>query len=674
MAQFQLVSKYQPQGDQQQAIDQLVRGFRNGMNAQVLLGITGSGKTYTVANVIQQLGLPTLVMSHNKTLAAQLFGEFRQFFPHNAVEFFISYYDYYQPEAYIPTTDTYVEKETSVNDEIDRLRLRATSSLFERDDVIVVASVSSIYGLGSPEDYKDLYVYLEPGKIFPRDNIIRRLVDIQYERTNADLQRGKFRVRGDTLEIQPAYDDDILRIELWGEEIERISRLHPITLDVKAELKGAAIYPASHFVATPERLKRAVRTIEAELAIRLEELQKQGKLVERQRLEQRTHFDLEMLREVGYCNGIENYSRHFTGKMPGEPPHTLFEYFRGDFLVVVDESHVTVPQIGGMYKGDRSRKETLVEYGFRLPSALDNRPLRFNEWEKRAGRLLFVSATPANYELERSGGIIVEQIIRPTGLLDPKIEVRATEGQIDDLLEEIRLEVEQGHRVLVTTLTKRMAENLADYLRKLDVRVRYLHSEIDTLERVEILRDLRLGHFDILVGINLLREGLDLPEVSLVAILDADKEGFLRSETSLMQISGRAARNAAGRVIFYADHVTRSMKAVIEETERRRKVQEAYNKEHGIIPKTIRKTVEEILAQTQAAQEKQPEEYTLPEFDHAELTAAEKEELLVRLEEQMYRAADSLEFEKAARIRDEIKRLKGEIGALSNIVPSAVLG
>ncbi|MBZ0266419.1 excinuclease ABC subunit UvrB [bacterium] len=660
-AEFELVSNYEPRGDQEQAIKDLVRAFKEGSDSQVLLGITGSGKTYTVANVIQQLGLPTLIMSHNKTLAAQLFGEFRQFFPNNAVEFFISYYDYYQPEAYVPSTDTYVEKETSVNEQIDKLRLRATASILERDDVVVVSSVSSIYGLGSPDDYKYLYVYLEPGQVIAREDIIRRLVDIQYDRTNTDLNRGTFRVRGDTLEIQPAYDDDILRIEMWGDEIEKITRLHPVTLEVKAVLKGAAIYPASHFVSTPERTAKALETIKVELGERLEELGKQNKLLEHQRLQQRTNFDLEMLEEVGFCNGIENYSRHFSGNAPGEPPHTLFDYFKGDFLIVIDESHVTVPQIGGMYKGDRARKETLVDYGFRLPSALDNRPLKFHEWEQRAKKLLFVSATPSNYELERTGGVVVEQIIRPTGLLDPKIEIRPTKGQVDDLLEEIRGQAERNERVLVTTLTKRMSENLTDYLRKLDIRVRYLHSEISSLERVEILRDLRLGHFDVLVGINLLREGLDLPEVSLVAILDADKEGFLRSETSLMQTSGRAARNAAGRVIFYADNVTKSMKKVIDETERRRKIQIEYNEAHGIEPKTIMKTVEEILASTQAGRGKQLSEFKLPAMEITDLSESAKEELISRLEEQMFRAADSLDFERAAQVRDEINRIKGKV-------------
>ncbi len=662
MANFELVSNFEPRGDQGDAIDMLVRGFKKGQDAQVLLGITGSGKTYTVANVIKELGLPTLIMSHNKTLAAQLYGEFRQFFPNNAVEFFISYYDYYQPEAYIATTDTYVEKETSINEQIDRLRLRATSSLFERDDVVIVASVSSIYGLGSPQDYKDLYIYLEPGLTMERDVLLRRLVDIQYERTNMDLTYGSFRVRGDTVEILPSYEEDVIRIELWGDTIEQISRIHRITNETVSKPKGIALYPNSHYVASHERVQRAMGTIRVELEERLAELGRQNKLVEHQRLQQRTNFDLEMLAEVGYCNGIENYSRHFNGNAPGDPPFTLFDYFPDEFLVVVDESHVSVPQIGGMYNGDRSRKESLVDFGFRLPSALDNRPLKFPEWEERAKKLLFVSATPANYEMERSEGVIVEQIIRPTGLLDPQIDLRPTEGQIDDLLNEIRDQTSKGERVLVTTLTKRMAENLADYLRKLDVRVRYLHSEIKSLERVEILRDLRLGHFDVLIGINLLREGLDLPEVSLVAILDADKEGFLRSETSLMQTSGRAARNSAGRVIFYADNVTKSMQKVIDETNRRREIQAEYNRQHDIQPKTIRKTVDEILASTRAASDARrgTKEEDIPEVTPSELSTDEFNELIDRLEDQMLRYADGLEFEKAARIRDQIERLRND--------------
>lgn len=658
-ARFELISKFSPRGDQETAIDQLVRGYHAGQDAQVLLGITGSGKTFTVANVIKELGLPTLIMSHNKTLAAQLYGEFRQFFPNNAVEYFISYYDYYQPEAYMPTTDTYVEKETSINNEIDRLRLRATTSLFERDDVIVVASVSAIYGLGNPSDFKELCLYLEPGMSISRETIIDSLIENQYDRTNADLLHGKFRARGDVLEIYPKYDDSIVRVEMWGDEIDRISKLHPVTFDTQAVLKGVALYPNTHYVSGSDRLKMAMGTVRTELSQRLDVLRKDGKLLEAQRLEQRTRFDLEMMAEIGFCQGIENYTRHFSGKAPGEPPFTLFDYFPDDFLVVVDESHVSIPQIGGMYNGDRARKETLIDYGFRLPSALDNRPLRFPEWEERAKKLMFVSATPSDYELKRSGGVLVEQIIRPTGLLDPQIDVRPTKGQVDNLISEIQERAAKKERILVTTLTKRMSENLTDYLRRLDLRVRYLHSEINSLERIEILRDLRLGHFDVLIGINLLREGLDLPEVSLVAIMDADKEGFLRSETSLMQTAGRAARNAAGMVIFYADRVTASMRKVIDETKRRREIQEAYNKEHNITPKTIKKTVEEILESTRAAHERSKDDVLVPEEQIKELSPDAREELLARLEEQMFRAADSLEFEKAAQIRDEIDRLRG---------------
>jgi excinuclease ABC subunit B len=658
MAEFKLISKYEPRGDQINAIDQLNRGYKNGASAQVLLGITGSGKTYTVANVIRELGLPTLVMSHNKTLAAQLYGEFCQFFPENAVEYFVSYYDYYQPEAYIPTTDTFVDKETSINAEIDRLRLRATTSLFERDDVIVVASVSAIYGLGNPVDFKALCLFLETGMPINRDEILLKLVDNQYERTNTDILHGKFRSRGDTIEIFPKYADQIIRVELWGDEIEKISKLHPVTMEIQAELKKIAIFPNTQYVASVESTERAMASIKEELTPRLEFLRSHGQLLEAQRLEQRTIFDLEMLSEVGFCSGIENYSRHFTQKNPGDPPYTLFDYFPDQFLVVVDESHVSVPQIGGMYNGDRSRKETLIEYGFRLPSALDNRPLKFMEWEERAKKLLFVSATPSNYEMDKSEGLFVEQIIRPTGLLDPEIEVRPTKGQVDDLLDEIRIHAEKGERVLVTTLTKKMSENLADYLKRLDVRVRYLHSEIKSLERVEILRDLRLGHFDVLVGINLLREGLDLPEVSLVAILDADKEGFLRSETSLMQTSGRAARNAAGHVIFYADRVTKSMDKVIKETNRRRIIQAKYNEDHGIEPKTIRKTVDEILASTKAAHERRTDDISVGEIDDHDLSPEAKIELIARLEDQMFRAAEALEFEKASVIRDEIDRIR----------------
>ncbi len=663
-ADFHLVSDFKPQGDQQQAIDKLVEGLKRGDRWQTLLGVTGSGKTFTMANVIARWGRPTLVMSHNKTLAAQLYGELKAFFPHNAVEYFISYYDYYQPEAYIPTTDTYIEKETSINDEIDRLRLRATSSLMERDDVIIVASVSCIYNLGSPQDYRDLLLFLERGNDYPRRELLGRLVDIYYTRNNLEFPRGTFRVRGDFVEIHPAYEEEAVRLEFWGDTLERITRFNILTGELIEEKEKVAIYPAKHFVTTLPGLQQAIKSIEAELEERLEEFRSQGKLLEAQRLEQRTRFDLEMMREVGYCSGIENYSRHLSGRAPGERPWTLIDYFPDDFLMIVDESHVTAPQIRGMYNGDRSRKEVLVEYGFRLPSALDNRPLKFEEWESMVKQAIFVSATPGDYELEKCGGVIVEQIIRPTGLMDPEIVVRPVEGQVDDLIGEIREVVSRGERVLVTTLTKRMAEDLTEYLKGVGIRVRYLHSEIDSLDRVEILRDLRLAEFDVLVGINLLREGLDLPEVSLVAILDADKEGFLRSERSLMQTAGRAARNAAGKVIFYADHITDSMQKVIAETERRRKVQAKYNKEHGITPRTIRKTVAEIMQATTAADAKSSTDAKLAALKQKTrldlLSQWEREELIERLEKEMMRAAEALEFERAAQLRDELNRLKGE--------------
>ncbi len=670
MSRFQLVSDFQPQGDQAQAIERLVAGLEQGQRFQTLLGVTGSGKTFTMANVIERWGRPTLVMSHNKTLAAQLYGEFKSFFPHNAVEYFISYYDYYQPEAYIPTTDTYIEKETSINDEIDRLRLRATSSLMERDDVIIVASVSCIYNLGSPQDYRNLLLFLEKGQSYPRKELLTRLVEMYYTRNNLEFPRGSFRVRGDVIEIHPAYEEEALRLEFWGDALDRITRFTPLTGEVIEEREKAAIYPAKHFVTTLPGLQNALRAISEELDERLAQLRSEGKLLEAQRLEQRTKFDLEMLREVGYCSGIENYSRHLAGRNPGDRPWTLIDYFPEDFLMIVDESHVTVPQIRGMYNGDRARKTVLVEYGFRLPSALDNRPLRFEEWEALVKKALFVSATPAEYELERSGGVVVEQIIRPTGLMDPEIVVKPVAGQIDDLIEEIRRVVERGERVLVTTLTKRMAEDLTEYLKGVDIRVRYLHSEIESLDRVEILRDLRLAEFDVLVGINLLREGLDLPEVSLVAILDADKEGFLRSERSLMQTAGRAARNAAGRVIFYADEITESMRKVIEETERRRRAQAKYNVEHGITPTTIRKTVDDILKATTAADAKTrvPEEMARLAKDARRdyMTEWELEEIISRLEQEMKRAARELEFERAARLRDEIQRLKEELNPASS--------
>ncbi|MEP0827608.1 MAG: excinuclease ABC subunit UvrB [bacterium] len=653
---FQLVSSFSPRGDQPEAIRQLIEGLKRGDRFQTLLGVTGSGKTFSIANVIEQYGRPTLVISHNKTLAAQLYGELRAFFPKNAVEFFISYYDYYQPEAYLPTTDTYIEKDTSMNEDIDRLRLRATASLLERKDVIIVASVSCIYGLGSPQDYKDLLLFLEVGQSIERDAIIRQLIDIHYNRNDIDFSRGSFRVRGDTLELIPAYQETALRIELFGDEIERITEMNPLTGEIITERTRAAIYPAKHFVTTEPQMERAIVAIEAELGARLEEFRSQGKLLEAQRLSSRTKYDLEMLKEVGYCSGIENYSRHISGRAPGEPPATLIDFFPKDFLMIIDESHQTVPQIRGMYAGDRSRKEVLVEHGFRLPSALDNRPLFFEEFESHIDRVIFVSATPGEYELEKSQGVVVEQVIRPTGLCDPKISVRPLGSQVDDLIAEIRKRVSAGERTLVTTLTKRMAEDLSEYLNKLGIRVRYLHSEIDAIDRTEIIRDLRLAEFDVLVGINLLREGLDLPEVSLVAILDADKEGFLRSERSLIQTAGRAARHKNGEVIFYADKITDSMRKAMDETERRRIKQLAYNKEHNINPETIYKTREEILQATRFADSKTVEEKNIEKPDHfADMTAEGKIAFLLKA---MRKAADNLEFETAAAIRDELKSLK----------------
>lgn len=654
---FRLVSDFGPRGDQQQAIDALVDGIQRGEKYQTLLGVTGSGKTFTVANVIDRWGKPTLVMSPNKTLAAQLYGEFKGFFPYNAVEYFISYYDYYQPEAYLPSSDTYIEKETSVNAEIDKLRLRATTALMERDDVIIVASVSCIYGLGSPEDYKAQLLIVELGEQIERRNLLARLVDIHYSRNDIDFARGAFRVRGDVIEVHPAYDDYGIRLEFEFDYVARISRINLLTGEVQEGLKRAGIFPAKHFITTPLRLNEALVAIKAELEERSAVLHGEHKLLEAQRLEQRTRYDMEMLAEIGYCNGIENYSRHLSGRQPGETPYTLLEYFPKDFLLIVDESHIAVPQIRGMIGGDQSRKKVLVEYGFRLPSALDNRPLTLEEWERKAHQVIFVSATPADYEIEKSDGVVVEQIIRPTGLMDPLVDVRPSEGQIDDLLEEIHKTVEQGERVLVTTLTKRMSEDLTDYLSKAGIRVKYLHSEVQSLERVEILRELRLAEFDVLIGINLLREGLDLPEVSLVAILDADKEGFLRSERSLMQTSGRAARNAAGRVIFYADKMTDSMRKVIEESQRRRAAQAAYNAKHNITPTTIRKSVEEILIQTAAADGRTLKPSKLARRDV--LTEFEKEELIERLTKEMGLAAEQLQFERAAEIRNELFAIKG---------------
>lgn len=656
MSNFRLVSNYKPTGDQPQAIEKLTEGLLKGEKYQTLLGVTGSGKTFTMANVIANVGKPALVISHNKTLAAQLYGELKGFFPQNAVEFFISYYDYYQPEAYVPQSDTYIEKDTSMNDDIDRLRLRATSSLLEREDVVIVASVSCIYGLGSPKDYKELLLFLEVGEKKERDEILKSLIDIHYSRNDIEFARGTFRVRGDTIEVHPAYEETAIRLELLGDEIERIAVIDTLKGDVLEEKKRVAIYPAKHFVTTPPQLEEAVKSIEIELENRLDWFRKQGKLLEAQRLESRTKFDLEMMREIGYCPGIENYSRHLSGRKPGQRPYCLLDFFPQDFLIIIDESHQTVPQIRGMYAGDRSRKEILVEYGFRLPSALDNRPLFFQEFESLIHQVVFVSATPAEFELERSKGRVVEQLIRPTGLIDPKISVKPLKNQVDDLLEEIKSRVERKERVLVTTLTKRMAEDLADYLSQLGIKVRYLHSEIDAIERVDILRDLRLAEFDVLVGINLLREGLDLPEVSLVAILDADKEGFLRSETSLIQTAGRAARNKAGEVIMYADAVTDSMRKAISETNRRRKIQDEYNQAHGIRPQTIYKTREEILKTTAFADSRTESTVKEEKMDYLDFLTLEDK--IEHLEKAMRSASKNLDFEKAAFYRDELKKLK----------------
>lgn len=596
MEHFELVSEYAPTGDQPQAIEQLVKGFQEGNQCQTLLGVTGSGKTFTMANVIQQLNKPTLIIAHNKTLAAQLYGEFKEFFPNNAVEYFVSYYDYYQPEAYVPSSDTYIAKDSAINDEIDKLRHSATAALSERRDVIIVASVSCIYGLGSPIDYQEMVISLRPGMIKDRDEVIAKLIEIQYDRNDMDFKRGTFRVRGDVLEIFPAISEDYaIRAEFFGDEIERITEIDLLTGEIKSELSHVAIFPASHYVVSKESIDRATKAIEEELEEQVRYFKSEDKLLEAQRIAERTNFDIEMMRETGFCSGIENYSRHLTGLKPGEAPHTLIDYFPDDFIIMIDESHKTIPQIGGMYAGDRSRKKTLVDYGFRLPSALDNRPLNFEEFESKVNQMLFVSATPGEYE-ERNEFLRAEQVIRPTGLLDPEVEVRPVEGQIDDLVGEVNKEIAKKNKVLITTLTKRMAEDLTDYMRELGIRVKYLHSDIDTLERTEIIRDMRMDVFDVLVGINLLREGLDIPEITLVAILDADKEGFLRSETSLIQTIGRAARNAEGHVIMYADTMTDSMKAAIEETKRRRQVQMEYNEKHGITPKTIHKSVRDLIS------------------------------------------------------------------------------
>lgn len=661
MAEFRIHSDFQPTGDQPQAIEELVAGLKHGDKYQMLLGVTGSGKTFTMANVIQELQRPTIIMSHNKTLAAQLYGEFRSLFPENSVEYFISYYDYYQPEAYLPVTDTFIEKDASVNEEIDKLRLKTTSSLLERQDVIVVSSVSCIYGIGSPEEYREQIVHLAKGQILNRKELFGALVKIYYSRNDAVLERGRFRVRGDIIEIFPAYEDVCIRVEMYGNEIETLSSFDPLTGEVIRELVSLYIYPAKHFVTDESQLESTIDAIRTELSERLDYLKSEGLLLEAQRLEQRTNFDLEMLLEVGYCSGIENYSRHFSGRKPGQRPWTLLDFFPDDYLMFIDESHVSLPQVQGMYAGDRSRKEVLVEHGFRLPSALDNRPMKLDEFEDKINQAVFVSATPGPRELERTKGVIVEQLIRPTGLIDPKIEVRSTKGQIDDLIGEIRERTHKKERVLVTTLTKRMSEDLTEYLQGMNLNVRYLHSEIITIERVKILRDLRLGEFDVLVGINLLREGLDLPEVSLVAVLDADKEGFLRSESALMQVAGRASRNINGKVLFYADRVTRSMKAVIDESSRRRKVQEEYNKKHEITPKTIYKSMEDVLASTSVAdafKDIRKEGYRRKgDF----LDDLDKATALDMLKKEMLRAAENLEFEKAAKLRDEIEFLREKL-------------
>ena len=654
MDHFKLVSEYKPTGDQPQAIEALVKGFQEGNQCQTLLGVTGSGKTFTMANVIERLNKPTLIIAHNKTLAAQLYGEFKEFFPENAVEYFVSYYDYYQPEAYVPSSDTYIAKDSSINDEIDKLRHSATAALSERKDVIIIASVSCIYGLGSPIDYQEMVISLRPGMIKDRDEVLRKLIDIQYDRNEMDFKRGTFRVHGDVLEVFPAYSEKIaFRIEFFGDEIDRITEIDVLTGEIIDEIGHVAIFPASHYVVSKESMERAIRDIEVELEEQIRYFKGEGKLLEAQRISERTNFDIEMMRETGFCSGIENYSRHLTGLKAGQPPHTLIDYFPDDFIMMIDESHMTVPQIGGMYHGDQSRKSTLVEYGFRLPSAKDNRPLCFEEFESKIDQVLFVSATPgpyeANHELLRA-----EQVIRPTGLLDPVVEVRPVEGQIDDLIAEVNKEIAQKHKILITTLTKRMAEDLTDYMREVGIRVKYLHSDIDTLERTEIVRDMRLDVFDVLVGINLLREGLDIPEITLVAILDADKEGFLRSETSLIQTIGRAARNSEGRVLMYADVITDSMRKAIDETERRRSIQMKYNEEHGITPQTIKKAVRDLIS---ISKKVAAEELRL-EKDPESMSDKQLTKLIKDLEKKMKKAAAELNFEAAAELRDKLIELK----------------
>lgn len=657
MNKFKLHAPYQPTGDQPQAIEQLVKGFKEGNQFQTLLGVTGSGKTFTMANVIAQLNKPTLIIAHNKTLAAQLYSEFKEFFPNNAVEYFVSYYDYYQPEAYVPSTDTYIEKDSSINDEIDKLRHSATAALIERKDVIVISSVSCIYGIGSPEDYEEMMLTLRTGMTYEWDKLISDLIDIQYERNEMDFKRGTFRVHGDVLEILPVSTfEDAIRIEFFGDEIDRMVEFDPLTGEVKRGINCAFIFPASHYVVAQDKIERAVEEIEAELEQQVAYFKENDKLLEAQRISERTHFDMEMLKETGFCSGIENYSRPLAGLEPGATPNTLLEFFKDDFLMIIDESHITVPQIRGMYAGDRSRKQTLVDFGFRLPSAMDNRPLRFDEFEEKLDQVMFVSATPSDYEAEHEL-LRAEQLIRPTGLLDPLIEVKPVEGQVDDLLSEVNKEVEKGNKILVTTLTKRMAEDLTDYLRDQGVKVKYLHSDIDTLERIEIVRDLRMGIFDVLVGINLLREGLDIPEITLVAILDADKEGFLRSETSLVQTVGRAARNSEGRVIMYADEITRSMRVAIDETNRRRQIQDAYNKEHGITPTTIQKSIRDLIT-TSTDEDVEALNAKLQEKDIESMSRKELQAEIKKYTKKMETAAAELNFEMAAEYRDRLKELK----------------
>lgn len=662
MDHFELISEYAPTGDQPQAIDQLVNGFKEGNQCQTLLGVTGSGKTFTMANVIQQLNKPTLIIAHNKTLAAQLYGEFKEFFPNNAVEYFVSYYDYYQPEAYVPSSDTYIAKDSAVNDEIDKLRLSATSSLSERKDVIIISSVSCIYGIGSPDDYQNMIISLRPGMEKDRDEVIRQLIDIQYDRNEMDFHRGTFRVRGDVLEIFPAdYSDTAVRVEFFGDEIDRITEIDTLTGEIKRSLSHIGIFPASHYVVPIEKIRKAAVAIEEELKERVDYFKSEDKLLEAQRISERTNFDIEMLKETGFCSGVENYSRHLSGLKPGQPPFTLIDYFGDDFLIIIDESHKTIPQIRGMYAGDQSRKQTLVDYGFRLPSAKDNRPLNFEEFEDKIDQILFVSATPGEYE-ENHELLRAEQIIRPTGLLDPKVEVRPVEGQIDDLIGEVNKEVEKGNKILITTLTKRMAEDLTEYMKDLGIRVKYLHSDIDTLERTQIIRDMRLNVFDVMVGINLLREGLDIPEITLVAILDADKEGFLRSEVSLIQTIGRAARNAEGRVIMYADVMTDSMRLAIDETMRRRTLQEKYNEEHGITPKTIKKAVRDLISISKAVAETEDKLMKDPES----MSRKELEKLIGQVQKQMQTAAADLNFEMAAQLRDKMIELKKNLEELED--------